>query len=131
VGVIFPLSGREAPFLSLANMLRVELQSCGVLAVLSEPLSEPHYTTILIWILTLGGIAATQFPLRGWFVENLGTITVTASIARWLEVKTRLQTMLWLSSACDCGGERLWKEVESLKSPRIRHEESSVSQANA
>lgn len=124
VGVIFPLSGHEAPFPTLANMLRVELEGCGVLAVLSEP----QYTTILVWILTMGGIAATKTPSRGWFVEKLGTITATASIARWLEVKTRLQAMLWLSSACDCAGERLWKEVEILKLARTRHEESGVSQ---
>jgi hypothetical protein len=70
VSFIFSLLGHGAPLLTLANMLRVELQSCGVLAVLSEPSSEPHYTTILLWILTLGGIAATQSLLRAWFVKS-------------------------------------------------------------
>lgn len=124
VGVIFPLSGNEAPFSTLANMLRAELESCGALAMLSEL----QYTTILIWILTLGGIAATQTPLRVWFVDKLGTIPTT-SPTRWMEVKTRLHTMLWLSGACDYAGERLWKEVEMLKLSRLRGGESGVPQA--
>jgi hypothetical protein len=116
VGIIFPLSGNEAPFSTLANMLRMELESCGVLAMLSDL----QYTTILIWILTLGGIAATQTTSRAWFVDKLSTIPTT-STTRWMEVKTRLYAMLWLSSACDYAGETLWKEVEILKLSRLRH----------
>lgn len=125
VGVIFPLSGNEAPFSTLADRLRAELESCGALSVLSEL----QYTTILIWISTLGGIAATPTPLRAWFVDKLSTVPLT-STTRWLEVSKRLQAMLWLSSACDYAGERLWKEVEILKLSRLRHEKSGVSEVN-
>ncbi|GAM43752.1 hypothetical protein TCE0_060r18818 [Talaromyces pinophilus] len=125
VGVIFPLSGHEAPFFTLANMLRAELESCGALAMLPER----QYTTILIWILTLGGIAAKQTPSRAWFVDKLSSVPTTLP-TRWMEVKTRLHSMLWLSGACDHAGERLWKEVELLKLSRLGRDESGVSQTN-
>lgn len=125
VGVIFPLSGNEAPFIRLSDMLKAELEYCGALAVLSER----QYTNTLIWILTLGGIAATRTPSRSWFVDKLSTVPLT-STTRWLEVSKRLQAMLWLGSACDYAGERLWKEVESLKLSRLRREDSGVFEAN-
>lgn len=125
VGVIFPLSGNEAPFSRLAYMLKAELESCGALALLSER----QYTNTLIWVLTLGGIAATRTPSRPWFVEKLSTVPIT-STNLWSEVSKKLQAMVWLGSACDYAGERLWKEVEVLKVSRLRHEGSGAFQAN-
>lgn len=110
-GVMFPLSGSVAPFSVLANMLRTELERSGVFAMNLDS----EIVDILVWILTLGGIAAMQMPARHWFVARLSAVT-SNYIAQWTKLKEKLEDMLWLDTACSSAGEHLWKEVESLRS---------------
>jgi hypothetical protein len=112
VGVIFPLPAQTAPLPTLVKLLQAELQ---------EPRLEsdwwfPDAVGVLIWVLTLGGIAATGLPNRIWFVATLGRVTARSGLARWRDLKPVLDQILWLDSACDFGGQQLWEEVERYAS---------------
>jgi hypothetical protein len=108
VGVIFPLPAQTTPFPALVKLLQAELQ---------EPSLEsdwwfPDAVGVLIWVLTLGGIAATGLPNRTWFVAALARVTARSGLSRWRDLNAVLDRILWLDSACDFGGQQLWEEVE-------------------
>jgi hypothetical protein len=108
VGVIFPLPAQTAPLSNLVKLLQAELQESR----LESDWWFPDTVRVLIWVLTLGGIAATDLPNRTWFVATLGRVTARSGLVRWRDLKLVLDQILWLDSACDFGGQQLWEEVE-------------------
>jgi hypothetical protein len=112
VGVIFPLPAQTAPFPTLISLLQAELQESH----LELNGCFPDVVGVLIWVLTLGGIAATGLPERTWFVAKLGWITAYSGVHKWRDLKQVLESMLWLDCACDCAGQQLWDEVDSAVS---------------
>lgn len=115
VGVIFPLPVQTTPLPTLVKHLQAELQ---------EPSLEsawwfPDAVEILIWVLTLGGIAATGLPNRIWFVATLGRVSACSGLSNWRDLKLILDRMLWLDSACNVGGQQLWEEVSRLKLSKL------------
>ena len=113
IGVIFPLPAATAPFPPLVQTLRSNLGD--------RPL-ETHgpsaaATRVVLWALTIGGIAATGTPEREWFVRGLHETTRSAGVDAWRALRESLQTLLWLESACDAAGETLWQEVQELRQP--------------
>jgi hypothetical protein len=112
VGVIFPLPAQTAPLPTLLKLLQAELQESR----LESDWWLPDSVGVLIWVLTLGGIAATGLPNRTWFVAALGRVTARSGLARWRDLKPVLDQILWLDSACDFGGQQLWEEVERCAS---------------
>jgi len=71
----------------------------------------PDAVEVLIWVLTLGGIATTGLPNRTGFVAALGHVTAYSGLSRWRDLKPVLDRILWLDSACEFGGQQLWEEV--------------------
>lgn len=110
VGVIFPLPAQMAPLETLMRDLKFELQATEV----ESNCCSRDAMGVLIWILTLGGIAATGFPERLWYVTTLGRIIACSCISRWQDLKQILELMPWLETACDRAGQQLWNEVEAL-----------------
>jgi hypothetical protein len=108
VGVIFPLPAQTAPLPTLVRLLQTELQESS----LESDWWFLDAVKVLIWVLTLGGIAATGLPNRTWFVAALGRVSARSGLARWQDLKLVLDQMVWLDSACDFGGEQLWEEVD-------------------
>jgi hypothetical protein len=103
VGVIFPLPAQTAPLPTLVKLLQAELQESS----LESDWWFPDAVEVLIWVLTLGGIAATGLPNRTWFVTALGRVTAYSGLSRWRDLKPVLDRILWLDSACDFGGQQL------------------------
>lgn len=108
VGVIFPIPAQNTPLHDLAYKIQ---------AVLRQPdsstlWSSPNTRIPLIWILTLAAIAATDTPARAWFVSALGETTRRSGISSWPALKTVLEMMLWLDTACDDAANALWFEVD-------------------
>ncbi|KAJ5782061.1 hypothetical protein N7457_003835 [Penicillium paradoxum] len=109
VGVIFPIPAQNTPLSTLAREIRlVLLQSSS-----SVLWSSPSTRFALLWILTLGGIAAHDTPERTWFVSVLGDISRRTKLSSWASVKPIVTSMLWLDTACDRAAEALWLESTS------------------
>lgn len=65
----------------------------------------------LVWMLVLGGIAATGTAERGWYVQNLAAVSAALKLSDWEDVEDGLREFLWMGSACAPGGQLLWEEV--------------------
>lgn len=116
VGVIFPLSVRTAPFQCLVRQLQAELQSSNV----ESRWRSRDSIGVLFWVLTLGGIAATGYPERTWFVATLGRVISCSGLSSWQDLKQVLELMPWLDSACGNGAQQLWGELENSISLVLR-----------
>lgn len=110
VGVTFPLPGVGAPFAALARLLKAQLEDW----ISYSHLLSLKVVKLFIWIVTLGGIAASDLHERTWFVEALSKFAEIAKLDQWLELKQTLKTILWLDKACDMAGEKLWADVKQL-----------------
>ena len=66
---------------------------------------------VLLWMLVLGGIAASDKPERPWFVSQLALIVRRLDITEWGSIEDTLESFLWLESACGQGGRELWDEA--------------------
>jgi hypothetical protein len=108
VGVIFPLPARTAPFQTLVKLLQAELWESN----LESTWCSRDAAGVLLWILTVGGIAAIGLPERAWFVATLGWATARFDLSRWRDLKQFLELMPWLDSACDSAGQQLWDELQ-------------------
>ncbi|PYI04729.1 hypothetical protein BO78DRAFT_431060 [Aspergillus sclerotiicarbonarius CBS 121057] len=112
IGVIFPLPAATAPFSALVQTLRTNL---GDVPLEGSWLSSPEETVLLLWVVTMGGIAATGMPEREWFVGMLQETALQAGLGEWRTLRQSLKTILWLHSACDAAGEKLWNETQELR----------------
>jgi len=110
--VTFPLPALSGHFHKLVAILQPLLESSK-----SDPCWR-HCPTTLLWILILGGVAASGTKEREWFVRNIATVTKILKIDSWEQVTEVLEGFLWLDSACDAGGRILWAEVTRRKLPR-------------
>ena len=114
--VIFPLPPLTGILRRFATVLKT---------IMKESQSDPdwrHCPKTLIWMLVLGGIAATDTPERKWYVQNLAAVSAALKIEEWEDVEEELGAYLWLQSACDAGGQLLWVEVVDERQARERVE---------
>ncbi|GFF44365.1 hypothetical protein IFM51744_05791 [Aspergillus udagawae] len=107
VGVTFPLPFQCSPFPRLAKLLQEVLQTPDAPSLWTHPQAQ----VTLLWVLTLGGIAAENRPERDWFVHTLGQAASHNGIYSWPDLKAVLEFMLWYDTACDRAGYALWLEV--------------------
>jgi hypothetical protein len=113
VGVIFPLPPNTAPFAQLTHLLQLELEFHRHI----WELWSPDALRIFIWVLILGGSAATGMPERRWFVCELGKVASKCSIFSWYDVKQALKQVIWLDCACDAVARQLWDDAFLLRLP--------------
>lgn len=110
IGVTFPLAGVGAPFPRLVRMLQAEIKISGILE--GQSLLPITYS-LLLWALTMGGIAADGGPERKWYTIALANIMGQYHVDDWKDLKASLKAILWLDSVCDMAGRELWSEVRS------------------
>ncbi|PVH73914.1 hypothetical protein DL98DRAFT_537919 [Cadophora sp. DSE1049] len=72
------------------------------------------FADLYLWILILGGIAALDEPERCWYVGQLLVFARRTGMRDWVAVEAMMGDFLWLKSACDSGGRKLWSEVLEL-----------------
>jgi len=109
VGVLFPIPAQNTPLNNIARLIQDVLHQ----PTSSELWSAPSTRMPLIWILTLGGIAANDTPERAWFVSALADIMAQTGLRTWPSLKAVLESMLWYDAACDLAAEALWFECQS------------------
>ncbi|PKY00527.1 hypothetical protein P168DRAFT_275828 [Aspergillus campestris IBT 28561] len=107
-GVVFPMPAQSNPMCQLAASVRNLL----VAAPGPEIWSHPQARVILMWALTLGGIATQGRPERPWYVSMLRQTTADNHIDTWEALRKILLLMLWHDPSCEVPGRRLWAEVE-------------------
>ncbi|PWY92641.1 hypothetical protein BO70DRAFT_15725 [Aspergillus heteromorphus CBS 117.55] len=119
IGVTFPLPGVGAPFAALLQSLKAEIQQNE----LDGPWStSPHGVRLLLWVLTMGGIAATDTAEQQWFVETASRVAPGSLVPEWRETRNMLREFLWLDSACDMSGKQFWTQVYPLIGQSIETE---------
>jgi hypothetical protein len=69
---------------------------------------------LLLWMLTLGGIAALGKPDRPWFASRLAIVLHRLNIT-WDDAQEILERFLWQENAFGTGGRELWSEVVNLQ----------------
>ena len=114
--VTFPLPALSGHFHKLAATLQQLLEASKFDSCWR------HYPKTLLWILILGGIAASDTKERDWFVRSISIVAKILKIGTWEEVAEIVESFLWLESACGPGGRILWAEVTRGRLLRSRSE---------
>ena len=111
LGVTFPLPSSLKTHQKIVKML------LKALYILSFERQIPAPPTLMLWILTLGGISALGMTERGWFIRQIARIVTTypSEYGTWEDVGRVMHRFLWLDSACDTAGRLLWSEVEQQR----------------
>ncbi|KAJ5140398.1 hypothetical protein N7448_003806 [Penicillium atrosanguineum] len=86
IGVTFPLAGVGAPFGILVRLLKAELQKSKVLEI--DPL-PPATSHLLLWALTMGGIAALDKPERPYLTTALFNVISRFKLTQWKDMKVQ------------------------------------------
>jgi Fungal specific transcription factor domain len=109
VAVVYPVPNSYDLLQELVKRLKTAIE---VLDVYNRDLDG-----ILLWILVLGGIAALDKPERPWFTSQLHLLSRRIGVADWDTVEDKLESFLWLDSACGSGGQMLWDEIGPDSTP--------------
>ena len=110
ISVVFPVPVWAAPYPQLVLELQqalIDLDIGNVSWIASD---------LLLWVVVLGGIAATDTPAREWYVSTLRRFSIHRGLRDWEDAKAVLMEVLWLATACDVPGRVLWDEVTHLRS---------------
>jgi hypothetical protein len=105
IAVTFPLPPISGIFRKLARRLKDIMETSKF-----DPCWQLCPNTLL-WMLILGGIAASETLDRTWYVRNLAALSGALNFTEWKDVAEEVENYLWLESACDAGGRSLWNEV--------------------
>lgn len=105
VAVVYPIPNPHNVLLELVRRLKTAIE-CLDIGTFRTNLSG-----VLVWMLVLGGIAASDKPERPWFVSQLALIVRRLDIIEWNSIEDTLESFLWLESACGQGGRELWDEA--------------------
>jgi hypothetical protein len=102
--VIFPIAPIAAPFAELATKLREAMSQIETSSL------SPDTLRCLVWIVSLGGIAAIGSAERTWFITTLANLSQRIEMYDWFMVRELLVSFLWLPSANDADAMALWTE---------------------
>ncbi|PVH80073.1 hypothetical protein DL98DRAFT_419234, partial [Cadophora sp. DSE1049] len=105
VAVTFPLPPLTGIFGKLATALKKIMEASKF-----DPCWQLCPKTLL-WILVLGGIAASDTKERTWYVQNVEAVSGALKLSEWQDVIENIEEYLWLENACDNGGRILWDDV--------------------
>ncbi|KAL3479056.1 hypothetical protein BJX99DRAFT_222937 [Aspergillus californicus] len=108
VGVILPLPAQSTPIIKLADLLYNALQA----STHPTAWNPPQAQIMLLWILTIGGIAATHTPHRPWYVDMLSRVAEHNRISSYEDLKRCLGMLAWYPVACEKPGMELWAHVQ-------------------
>ncbi|KAL2864951.1 uncharacterized protein BJX67DRAFT_389649 [Aspergillus lucknowensis] len=111
VGVVLPLPAQSTPITKLAELLYNTLQVSHHPSIWASPQAQ----VALLWILTLGGIAAIRTPHRSWYANMLYQVTVHNKITSYDDLKRYLAILAWYPIACDKPGLELWIDVQKAR----------------
>lgn len=87
-------------------------------------------STLLLWLLSVGGITAHSMPERAWFVSHMVVVITDLRIETWDAMRGHLIKLAFHDNFCDTSFSALWIEVKrKQESLNIVPEESNSPQA--
>ncbi|KAK4938990.1 hypothetical protein LTR10_020649 [Elasticomyces elasticus] len=104
--VLFPLPPTQRMRPKLARELVDILEACTLLRCWDV------HGQVLVWILTLGTVAASFTPERTWYVEQLSYRLSVMSIDDLPELESICSKFLWWQPICGGPVQTLWYEVQ-------------------
>ncbi|KAH8805386.1 hypothetical protein F5884DRAFT_445870 [Xylogone sp. PMI_703] len=113
MGVTFPMTLTAGPWSRLATELHTLLKDNYSTLAVEESYHSAEFTLIR-WAVTIGGIAAYETSYRPYFVLLLSKLLPASLIlsGSFEDFKSNtLKKILWLDSACDVAGQRIWEEI--------------------
>jgi hypothetical protein len=105
VAIVFPIPNSYNALQTLVQRLKVSIESLKI-GQLADALPD-----FFLWILVLGGIAAFEKEERSWYVTQLAKLAKKMDIYDWEIIEHKMELFLWMGSACEPGGQRLWSET--------------------
>ncbi|KAL2785287.1 hypothetical protein BJX66DRAFT_329406 [Aspergillus keveii] len=105
--VLFPSPLGMDPHPRIAKQLRYELELTSVSLDIWMPMVE-----LLLWVLMLGGISASDTEHRSWYVDQIQWLAPLLGLTSWDQVKETMSSIVWIDSPCDVEGQALWQEVQ-------------------
>ncbi|KAL2841699.1 hypothetical protein BJY01DRAFT_7823 [Aspergillus pseudoustus] len=110
VGIVLPIPPQSSPIMKLAKFLR------DVLSIPDFPSlwTNPQAQVALLWVLTLGGIAATHTPHHSWYIDRLRRVVQHHNITSYNHLTRYLAMLAWYPIACDKPGLELWFAIERV-----------------
>jgi hypothetical protein len=92
----------------LINSLVHKLQT----ALSSILTSTRSGNTLMIWLLSVGGVAALNLPAeRDWFVSHLAELAAELELKSWDEMNSCLRVVVWIDVMDDYPFLKLWEEI--------------------
>lgn len=104
---LFPLPTSTTPFDELASALLPRVEGLG------HDKWEPE-SALLMWICTMGALAATGTSNYHYFVIRAGQLSHFLQLKSWDELQQILQGHLWYSEVSDPDGRQLWLEIQKI-----------------
>jgi hypothetical protein len=111
VGIVLPIPPQSSPIMKLAELLRDTLSNPNYPSLWTTPQAQ----VALLWILTIGGIAATHTPHRSWYIDRLCRVVEHHKIASYEHLSRYLAMLAWYPVACDTPGMDLWFALERAR----------------
>ena len=122
--VLFPCPDAAGVKSTLANELTRSLNSC-TLHNCSEASSR-----VLLWVSTLGAIAATNTPYRAWYVTKCKMCLQLLEIEDCTRYLRLMKCFLWWDYVCEGPAITLWQETRNFENVVLRCEELPVGDAS-
>ena len=69
-------------------------------------------SSLLLWLLAVGGITAHAMPERAWFVGHLVVVVTDLGIQSWDAMRQYLVKLAFHDNFCDVSFNALWNEVK-------------------
>ena len=92
----------------LINSLVHKLQT----ALSSILTSTRSGNTLMIWLLSVGGVAALNLPAeRDWFVSHLAELAAELELKSWDEMNSCLRVVVWIDVMDNYPFLKLWEEI--------------------
>lgn len=77
--------------------------------------SEYKNSILILWIFSVGGVAAFGMPERAWFIAHLADMTAEMEIERWEAMKACLSRCIWHEKLVGRSHAMVWREIERRK----------------
>lgn len=103
--VIFPLPPTQGVKSRLAPVLQEALETCDLLCCWDL------HSQLLLWVLTLGAIAATFTDTRSWYLDQLMYHLSALQIQEWPALEEICFRFLWWEPVCGEPGRLLWEDM--------------------
>ncbi|KIY03684.1 uncharacterized protein Z520_00375 [Fonsecaea multimorphosa CBS 102226] len=107
--VLFPLS----PVTRIKPRLAGELRQCLRFPILDiEEYGPP--SGFFLWVLTMGGIAASFTRHRGWYIEKMAEYYSGELLCGSETMLERMASFLWWADVCDQPAKLLWAQSREV-----------------